>query len=604
MAKTKGVKKSSEKKDNKIGNKSKETKKGANKKVAKIAGEKVTDKSKDNSAKTNFDDFIYAYALKNAIEFGRTDAGKIIPKLFQHGLQREGMKEIMPQLQKIIGIVNNMKIDEQKSTFEQRYKDFVKEREEVERKLPELPNAKEGKVVVRLAPYPSGALHIGNAKTYVLNALYAEKYKGKILLVLDDTIGSEEKQLAKEAYKLIPEGFDWLGVKYDKKIVYKSDRLEIYYGYAEKMIEKGLAYVCQCAQLDMRQNRAQGKECGCREMPLKIQKLRWKEMFKMKPGEAVLRIKTNMLDPNPAFRDRVLFKISDREHVRVGNKYRVWPTLEMSWAIDDHELGITHILRGNDLMIESDVERFIWKAFGWNAPEITHTGLVRLEGVGAKLSKSKAQAEVNSGVFTGWDDPRTWSMQSLKRRGFLPESIREFVEEIGLNKSDIVVPIGALYAINRKKIDALSERVSFVEAPMKLKFSEKMPVKGVEVQKHPEREEKRRVEIGNEIFISKKDFESLVGKEVRLIHLFNVIWDKEGNAKISSLDNKEIPKIQWVSHNVPAVVVMADGSKVNGIVEHYAVKLDKSLPMQFERFGFVTYQGVNDGLNEFWFSHD
>ena len=581
----------------------KESKPGINKKVNNNKVDKGISKDNDK-AKANFDDFIYAYSLKNAIEFGKTDAGKIMPKLFQHGLEREKIKEVMPQMQKIIAEINSMKEDERKRVFEQKYKEFVKERVEVERVLPELPNAKEGKVVVRLAPYPSGALHIGNAKTYVLNALYAEKYKGKILLVMDDTIGSEEKQLAKEAYTLIPEGFDWLGVDYDKKIVYKSDRLELYYGYAEKMIEKGLAYVCQCAQLDMRQNRAQGKECSCREMPLKIQKARWKEMFKMLPGEAALRIKTNMLDPNPAFRDRVLFKISDREHVRVGKKYRVWPTLEMSWAIDDHELGITHILRGNDLMIESDVERFIWKAFGWKGPEITHTGLVRLEGVGAKLSKSKAQKEVNDGTFTGWDDPRTWSLQSLKRRGFLPESIREFVEEIGLNKSDIVVPIGALYAINRKKVDALSERFSFVQAPVKLKFAEKINVKSVEVPKHPEREEKRRVEVGNEIYISKKDFESLAGQEVRLLHLFNVIWDKQGNAKISSNENKAIPKIQWVSHNAPAVVLMPDGEKINGIVENSAVRADKSATMQFERFGFVTYQGINDGLNEFWFAHD
>jgi hypothetical protein len=197
-------------------------------------------------------------------------------------------------------------------------------------------------------------------------------------------------------------------------------------------------------------------------------------MFKpeVHEGEAVLRIKTDMHHPNPAFRDRVLFRIADREHPRVGKKYRVWPTLEMTWAIDDHLLGITHVMRGNDLMIESDMEKYIWDLFKWKHPILIHTGLVRLEGVGAKLSKSKAQKEVTSGQFSGWDDPRTWSVQSLARRGIRQEAIREFVKRIGLNKQDIIVPVESLYAINRQIIDSETPRYSFVENPVKLNIPE------------------------------------------------------------------------------------------------------------------------------------
>ena len=136
--------------------------------------------------------------MKNAIEFGKADAGKILPKLFQHGLDKKDIKNVMPEVQKIISEVNKMKDSEREEEFID-YKKYVKEHEEKEKELPELENAGKG-MVFRLAPYPSGALHIGNAKTYLLNALYAEKYKAKLLLVMDDTIGSEEKHIAPEAY--------------------------------------------------------------------------------------------------------------------------------------------------------------------------------------------------------------------------------------------------------------------------------------------------------------------------------------------------------------------------------------------------------------------
>ena len=159
---------------------------------------------------------ILAYALHNAIEYNKTSPDRILPKLFQHGLKKEEIKEIMPKLQEIVKRVNSLKPEEIKKQF-QEYKDIVKVHEEKPRELSELPNANK-KMVFRLAPFPSGALHIGNAKTYLLNALYAEKYKAKTLLIMDDTIGSEEKQSINEAYELIQQGLDWLNVEYNKPI--------------------------------------------------------------------------------------------------------------------------------------------------------------------------------------------------------------------------------------------------------------------------------------------------------------------------------------------------------------------------------------------------
>lgn len=551
---------------------------------------------------SNFEKEIKAYALKNALEFGKADPSKILPKLFQHGLKKEDIKNILAEIKKITDEINALSNEERQILFSN-YEAIVKVREEKTNELPDLLNVKQGKVVLRAAPFPSGALHLGNAKTFILNYLYAEKYKGKLLLVMDDTIGSAEKPIEKEAYQLIEEAFDWLGIKHSGKILYKSDRLKIYYKYAESLIKKDKAYVCHCPQETLRENRAKGIECGCRQFPLKMQLKRWKEMFKTKEGSAVLRIKTDMLAPNPAFRDRVLFKLSDREHPRTGKKFRVWPTLEMSWAIDDHLFKVTHIIRGNDLMIESDMEKYIWDIFKWPHPEIIHTGLVNIEGIeGAKISKSKAREEVKSGKFIGWEDPRTWSIQSLKKRGILPEAIKEFVKEIGLNKQDITIPIDSLYAINRKLIDKIANRYSFILNPVKLSIKKAPTVNSVEIPIHPDKPEKRKLNI-KDIYISDEDYKKFQGKEIRLLHLFNVILNKNNEAKFTSQENKDIQKINWVSEHVNAAILMPNGVWLKGLADLDIAKLKNSSMIQFERFGFVKYCGKKKDTHEFWFAH-
>jgi glutamyl-tRNA synthetase len=565
----------------------------------------------------NLENEIRAYALRNSIEYGTTSADKILPKLFQHGLEKKEIGKIMPEIVKIVKSINALSDKHKHEEFE-RYKKYLIEKTEKEHRLSELPNISK-KMVFRLAPYPSGAIHIGNAKTYLLNALYAEKYNAKILFMMDDTIGSEEKQVMPESYTLIPAAFDWLNVKYEKPILCKSDRLDIYYKYALELIKKDKAYICFCAQEKLRDNRANGKDCECRSASVEENIENWDKMFDAKPGACILRLKTSMQHPNPAFRDRVLFRISDREHPKVGKKFRVWPTLEMTWAIDDHLLGITHILRGNDLMIETDMEKYIWDIFGWKHPETMHAGLIKIEGIeGAKLSKSKAQKEVKSGAFTGWDDPRTWSIQSLKRRGFRPDAIRDFIKEIGLNKQDITVPIDALYAINRKLIDPESMRFSFVESPVELDVKEALEINEVEVQIHPDKPaHKRIVPISpGKLFISKKDFDSLKGQEIRLLHLYNIklgktatklkgksVANEKAKAIFTSEENKPIHKINWVSNPVKTRILMVDGTWVEGFAEEAISTLNPGDVIQFERNFFCRFDKLNGDVYEFWFTH-
>jgi len=285
-------------------------------------------------------DLILKYALMNAQEYnGKAQLQAVVGRLIADDSSVKGkLKEIMPEIRKTVKEVNSWNVAKQKKELEKF--GVKKESKKIEEQgLPELPNAEKGKVVMRLAPYPSGPLHIGNARMVILNDEYTKKYDGKLILFFDDTIGSEKKIILPEAYEMIEKSLKWLGVKWHE-VVHKSDRMEIYYKYAEKIIKKNAAYVCTCSETVLRENRRTGTECPCRNNTIETNLKFWNMMLngEVKEGEVVVRLKTDMKYPNPAFRDRVLLRIAERDHPRVGRKYKIWPMLEFSWAIDDHLL--------------------------------------------------------------------------------------------------------------------------------------------------------------------------------------------------------------------------------------------------------------------------
>lgn len=546
---------------------------------------------------------IEKYALHNAVKYGgKANAGAVIGKLLSEKPElKDKMKDVAKEVAFVIKEVNAMKPNEQLEKLQKMAPELLEKKEKPKHELPELENAHEGKTVMRMAPYPSGPLHIGNCRPYILNDEYTKKYKGKLLLVLDDTIGSDEKNVTKEAYDMIPEGLKWLGIEFEDKLLYKSDRLEIYYKHAEELIKKEKAYVCFCNTETLRKNRAEMKVCECREATVEKTLDEWKKMFNhYKEGKAALRIKTSMEHPNPAFRDRVIFRICERAHPRVGNKYRVWPLLDFSWSIDDHLLGITHILRGKDLMIESDMEKYIWDIFGWKHAELIHTGLVQIDGV--KISKSKAKKEVESGLYSGWDDPRTWSLQALRRRGILPEAIRAFSLSFGVNSNEITVPVDNLYAENRKLIDESSNRYFFVEDPKRIKIID-APSMEAELDLHQDFKErgKRHFETSDEFYVA----DTLTkGQAYRFIHLFNFkdlkFVSKEHDA---SLNAKLIHWLPANEDNASVEIVMDDGSIKKGLAEKGVKNLKEGDVIQFERFGFCRFDRKEAGKYVFWLTH-
>ena len=493
----------------------------------------------------NLEDLILKYVLQNAIRYkGKANQNVIIGKLFSAKPElkkdKKNLSKIFEQIKSIVKKVNSMKLEDQENLLKKLAPELL-ERKIEKKELPELKNIKD-KVVMRLAPYPSGPLHIGNAKPFLLNDYYVKKYKGNLLLVIDDTIGSEEKMIVKDAYNLIIDGLNWLNIKFDKKIYYKSDRLDIYYKYAEILIKKNKAYVCFCNTEELRENRFNKKECKHRNNSVENNLSFWKDILanKYKEGQATLRIKTSMQHKNPAFRDRVLFRISNRSHPRVKNKYSVWPLLEFSWAVDDHLLNITHILRGKDLMIESEMEKYIWNILNWKHPEIIYTGLLKIESL--KLSKSKSQKEVLSKKYIGWDDPRTFSLQSLKRRNFKADAIRNFLFSTGLTLNDVTVPIETLYNENRKIIEPIANRYFFINDPVKIKI-ENSPNLNVEINLHPDFPERgtRKFKTKNEFYISSRDYKLIEENNLyRLMECLN--FAKKGNKFI--FHSKEYEKFK------------------------------------------------------------
>ncbi|MGI0148851.1 MAG: glutamate--tRNA ligase [Thermoplasmata archaeon] len=547
------------------------------------------------------------FALQNAVlHGGKAEANAVLGKLLAEdpGL-RARAREAAAHVERVVADVNRLSLDAQRAELAAIAPELLEKTptEAGPRELPPLPDAVDGAVVLRLAPYPSGPLHIGNARAFVLNDAYTKKYHGRLLLVFDDTIGSEEKPLLPEAFDQVREGLDWAGVEY-QEVLYKSDRIPLHYEWAEKLLATGEAYVCECDSDTLRKNREAMRACVHRTQDADETIAMWKAMLagEYGEGEAVVRLKTDMAHPNPAFRDRVLFRIAEREHPRVGTRHRVWPMLEFSWAVDDALLAITHVLRGKDLVMEDLMETRIWDVLGIDRrPRFVHFGILRFKDL--ELSKSRYRREIAEGRLSGIDDPRTWSLQSLRRRGIRPAALREFVLSFGLSLNDIEVPVDTLYAENRKLIDKDANRYFFVPDPVAVEIAGLPPIERVKAPLHPDfpGRGEREIPAGPKVHVAKEDFTKFRGKEVRLKDFCNVVLDRR--AKFVSMENKEIPKIQWVTHGVNVHLVMPDASESRGLGEPLVGSLKVDDVVQFERVGFARIDHVSKAEVRAYFAH-
>jgi glutamyl-tRNA synthetase len=571
----------------------------------------------------------------NGVQYnGKANIGAVLKTIGRDYSEfRPKMKEFKGEIIQLVNEWNNKSLE----TFHEKLKELDpqiyqkltskdedkegKEKEQV-LELPPLENATNGKVVMRLAPYPSGALHIGNARMVILNGYYSKKYNGKLILVFDDTIGSAEKTIDMESYDLIPEALDYLDVKVDKT-VYKSDRLQLFYDHAEQLFDKNRLYICTCDAAEWREKNKRvelksGKACSCRVRKKESNYELWEKMLDgtFNPGEAVVRMKTGMDQPDPALRDQIALRISNNIHPRVGDKYRVWPLLEYSWGIDDHLLGMTHIIRGIDLYKEGEIEKIIWNWFGWSHPEIIHHGRVKTEGF--TFSKSKDAKNIRNGKYSGWDDPRTWSLQSLQRRGYLKEAVWNAVLSLGMGTGSVRISPKNFYHANRELIDDSAHRLFGLGEKMKIKISDipsSLPKK-IDIPNHPTNKNlgEHSIPIGaidhgtKILFIDKTDY-AIVKKfpYVRLMHLFNVEIDKVTKTLVTATyhgDDHEFiyenkyPIIQWLGEEHEKVpITLEDGKKTNMFIDPYVKQFNKGTLFQVMRNAFYSIDQEQPNLS-------
>ena len=564
--------------------------------------------------------------LLNAIRYnGKSTSKPVFSKLLGEYPQfRKNIKDISPIIEEIVQEINNISLEKQKQIVITHWPEaLIEEKTEEKKMLPPLPNAKNySRIITRFSPNPDFVLHLGSARAIVLSYDYAKMYNGSFLLRFEDTDSKTKKpQLA--FYKAIRHDVKWLGCEWDAEYI-QSDRLEIYYKFAEKIIKTGGAYVCTCLRETFQEKTRRGQCCPCRILSINENLARWNKMLDgtYSEGEAVVRVKTDLGHPNPAVRDWPALRIVDTKvypHPRVGSKYRVWPLYNFSTGIDDHLMEITHIIRGKEHLTNQARQEYMYHHFGWVYPETIHYG--RLKITGASLSKSEIVKGMNDGLYSSWDDPRLATLAALKKRGILAEAIHNLIIDVGPKPQDVVLAWKNLYAYNRKLIDPTAKRYFFVQEPITLIIADVPHEFIANVPIHPDHPEMgvRSFKVKPEnrqvtLQFSKEDMGLIESKKaVRLMDLFNFKMKKIGKKEVKAVflsesyeeaKNLGAPLIQWIPFNsgFDCEVVMSDASVTKGMAEDACRVLKPDEIIQFQRFGFVRVDKVGKKLTTY-FAH-
>lgn len=388
-----------------------------------------------------------------------------------------------------------------------------------------------GRVHTRFPPEPNGYLHIGHAKSICLNFGLGQEYKGLTNLRFDDTNPAKED---KEYVDSIKADVEWLGFSWDGEPRYASDYFPKMYDYAKKLISLGKAYVDDQTPDQIRQNRGDFSKPGInspfRNRSVEENLTLFEEMKagKYKDGEKVLRAKIDMADPNIVMRDPVLYRIVNADHHRTGSEWNIYPMYDFAHPIEDAIERITHSI----CTLEFEVHRplYNWVLEDWDDTEKPkQIEFARLNITKTVMSKRKLRALVENGLVAGWDDPRMPTISGLRRRGYTPESIRDFCDRIGVAKADSTVDVALLEFCIREDLKLKANRPMVVIDPVKV-IIDNYPEGQSElchVENNPENEAlgSRDITFSREIYIERNDFmEEPVkkffrlapGKEVRL----------------------------------------------------------------------------------------
>ncbi|WP_343208164.1 glutamine--tRNA ligase/YqeY domain fusion protein [Anaerolentibacter hominis] len=393
------------------------------------------------------------------------------------------------------------------------------------------------KVVTRFPPEPNGYLHIGHAKSILLNYGLAQKYHGQFNLRFDDTNPTKEKT---EFVESIIEDVKWVGGDFGDHLYFASDYFQQMYEAAVKLIKKGKAFVCDLTAEEMKEYRGTLTEPG-RESPYRSRSVEENlALFEgMKNGEfadgsKVLRAKIDMASPNINMRDPVIYRVARMSHHNTGDKWCIYPMYDFAHPIEDAIEGVTHSI----CTLEFEDHRPL---YDWVVRELEYENppkqieFAKLYLTNVVTGKRYIKKLVEEGIVDGWDDPRLVSIAALRRRGFTPESIKKFMELCGISKSNSSVDYAMLEYCIREDLKLKKDRMMAVLDPIKLVITNypEEQVEYLDVPNNLENEEAgtRKVPFGRELYIDREDFmidppkkyfRLYPGNEVRLMSAYFV----------------------------------------------------------------------------------
>ena len=408
-------------------------------------------------------------------------------------------------------------------------------------------------VMTRFPPEPNGYLHIGHAKSILLNYGLAQKYNGKFNLRFDDTNPTKEKV---EFVESIKKDVEWLGADYEDRLFFASNYFDQMYEAAVTLIKKGKAYVCDLSAEEIREYRGTLKEPG-KESPYRNRSVEENlELFeKMKngefaDGEKVLRAKIDMAAGNINMRDPILYRVAHMTHHNTGDKWCIYPMYDFAHPIEDAIEGVTHSICTLEFEDHRPLYDWVVKEVGFEQPP-RQIEFAKMYLTNVITGKRYIKKLVEDGIVDGWDDPRLVSIAALRRRGFTPEAIRNFIELAGVSKAQSSVDYAMLEFCIRDDLKLKKSRVMAVLDPVKVVITNypEGQIEYLDVENNRENEElgSRKVAFGRELYIERDDFmidppkkyfRLYPGNEVRLMNAYFVTctdYITDENGKVTEI---------------------------------------------------------------------
>ena len=431
-------------------------------------------------------------------------------------------------------------------------------------------------ICTRFPPEPNGYLHIGHAKSILLNYGLAQEYHGRFNMRFDDTNPTKEKE---EFVESIKADIQWLGADWEDRLYFASDYFPQMYEAAVKLIKKGKAFVCDLTAEEIREYRGTLKEPG-KNSPYRERSVEENlDLFErmkngeFKDGEKVLRAKIDMASPNINMRDPVIYRVAHMTHHRTGDTWCIYPMYDFAHPIEDAIEGVTHSICTLEFEDHRPLYDWVVREVGYEHPP-KQIEFAKMYLTNVVTGKRYIKRLVEDGIVDGWDDPRLVSIAALRQRGFTPESIKMFVDLCGVSKANSSVDYAMLEYCIREDLKLKKSRVMAVLDPVKLVIDNypEGQTEELEVANNLENPElgSRRIPFGRELYIEREDFmeepprkyfRMFPGNEVRLMNAYFVKctgFEKDENGKVTVVHGTYDPASK--GGNSP------DGRKVKGTI--------------------------------------